>query len=41
MVKINGEEIVIHAMKATKNVIDILKKLQRAGGSEGGPDGQD
>jgi hypothetical protein len=28
VVKIGGEEIVIHAMKATKKVIDILKGLQ-------------
>ncbi|MFP3043803.1 hypothetical protein LQZ19_18480 [Treponema primitia] len=41
VVKINGEEIVIHAMKATKKVIDILKKLQRADWSEGGPDEHD
>jgi hypothetical protein len=27
VVKVNGEEIVIHAMKATKKVLDILKQL--------------
>jgi hypothetical protein len=28
VVKVNGEEIVIHAMKATQKVIDILRELQ-------------
>jgi hypothetical protein len=28
VVKINGEEIVIHAMKATKKVIKIIQELQ-------------
>jgi hypothetical protein len=28
LVKVNGEEIVIHAMKATQKVIDILRELQ-------------
>jgi hypothetical protein len=27
VVKVNGEEIVIHAMKATKKVLDILRQL--------------
>jgi Tat protein secretion system quality control protein TatD with DNase activity len=26
--KMNGEEIVIHAMKATQKVIDILREIQ-------------
>ncbi|GBR75366.1 toxin [Candidatus Termititenax persephonae] len=30
VLKSNGEEIVIHAMKATKKVIKILKELQNA-----------
>jgi hypothetical protein len=28
VLKINGEEIVIHAMKATQKVIDILREIQ-------------
>jgi hypothetical protein len=31
VVKINGEEIVIHAMKATKKALKILEALQNGG----------
>ena len=33
VVKVNGEEIVIHAMKATQKVIDFLKELQNGTGN--------
>ena len=28
VLKVNGEEIVIHAMKATQKIIDILREIQ-------------